>query len=56
MFYEDNDTKCAILPKPGRFVVFQGKVEHCGTVPTKICKFPRLTLALKFVTNNKIDN
>jgi Rps23 Pro-64 3,4-dihydroxylase Tpa1-like proline 4-hydroxylase len=53
LFYEGNDTKYAILPKPGRFVIFQGNVEHCGTVATKICKEPRLTLALKFTTNEK---
>jgi Rps23 Pro-64 3,4-dihydroxylase Tpa1-like proline 4-hydroxylase len=48
LFYSEKDTQFAILPKPGRFAIFPGGVEHCGTVPTKICKIPRLTLALKY--------
>ena len=48
-FYDSTgDTRYAVLPRPGRLVLFRGAVEHSGSVPTRICKHPRYTLALKF--------
>ena len=47
-FYEKAETRLSILPKPGRFVLFPGAIEHAGSIPTRICTRPRLTLALKF--------
>ena len=55
MFYEKNDTRIAILPKPGRVVVFPGSVEHIGSVPTRICNVSRMSLALKFSPAPTID-
>jgi len=48
MFYSDKDSRLAVIPKPGRVVIFPGNIEHMGTIPTRICKIPRLSLALKF--------
>jgi SM-20-related protein len=51
IFYENKDSKLAILPTPGRFVIFPGNVEHLGGVASRICKEPRLSLALKYNIN-----
>jgi len=48
IFYQGKDSRISISPKPGRFVVFPGNIEHTGGVPTRICKQSRLSLALKF--------
>lgn len=48
LFYEDGDTKAAVLPRPGRFALFYGSVEHIGSIPTRICPQSRLTLAMKY--------
>ncbi|MEZ9481448.1 2OG-Fe(II) oxygenase [Vibrio splendidus] len=48
IFYEDGESKYAISPKPGRFVIFSGELEHMGTLPTRICSQSRYTVALKF--------
>ena len=48
MFYSGKDTRLAILPTPGRFVIFSGNIEHMGSIATRICKEPRLSLALKY--------
>ncbi|UKB84722.1 2OG-Fe(II) oxygenase [Chryseobacterium sp. MEBOG06] len=48
LFYESHDSKAAVLPKPGRLVIFPGNIEHLGGVPTRICKASRFSLALKF--------
>ncbi|WP_442591405.1 2OG-Fe(II) oxygenase [Pedobacter sp. AW31-3R] len=47
-FYEDHDTRVAVLPKPGRFVLFPGAIEHIGSLPMRTCSASRLTLALKY--------
>lgn len=51
LFYSEKDTRLAVLPKPGRFVIFPGNIEHKGSIATRICKEPRLSLALKFIKN-----
>jgi Rps23 Pro-64 3,4-dihydroxylase Tpa1-like proline 4-hydroxylase len=52
IFYEKKDSKLALLPKPGRFVIFPGSIEHMGSVCSRICKETRITLALKYVEYN----
>jgi Rps23 Pro-64 3,4-dihydroxylase Tpa1-like proline 4-hydroxylase len=47
-FYEKSDTRYAVLPHPGRIVVFRGAIEHMGSVPSQICHDPRYTLAMKY--------
>ncbi|MDW3191860.1 MAG: 2OG-Fe(II) oxygenase [Cytophagales bacterium] len=47
-FYEDNEAVTSITPRPGRFVLFDGNIEHVGTIPTRICTQSRFTLAMKY--------
>jgi SM-20-related protein len=49
LFYEDGDTKLAVLPKPGRIVVFEGEPEHRLTAPRRGCPEPKLLLAIKYI-------
>ena len=39
---------CAVRPKPGRLVIFDGNITHVGRPPNRICYQPRYTLAIKF--------
>lgn len=43
-----DDIACAIIPKPGRLVVFDGAIKHVGRPPNRICYVPRYTFAIKF--------
>lgn len=48
-FYDyAGDNLCAVLPKPGRLVLFRGSIEHSGSAPSRICALPRYTVAYKF--------
>ena len=38
----------AVSPKPGRMLLFDGRIRHRGGVPSKLCQHPRITLAIKF--------
>jgi len=49
LFYDKQDeVACAITPKPGRLVVFDGAIKHVGRPPNRICYTPRYTFAIKF--------
>lgn len=48
LFYDDDSSALAVAPTPGRFVVFPGAILHVGTVPSRICKVPRYSMALKY--------
>jgi hypothetical protein len=49
MFYdESNEVACAVRPRPGRLVVFDGAIKHAGRPPSRICYVPRYTFAIKF--------
>lgn len=49
MFYDAHDeVACAVTPKPGRLVVFDGAIKHVGRPPNRICYAPRYTFAIKF--------
>lgn len=52
LFYNNADTEFAILPQPGRFVLFPGIVEHKAGIPSGICKGVRYTLALKYTSRS----
>jgi len=39
----------AITPRPGRMVIFDGRIKHRGGVPSKFCLEPRISLAIKFI-------
>lgn len=50
MLYPDDmqDLAYAIIPKPGRMVIFDGMIRHRGGVPSKLCFDARFSLAIKF--------
>ena len=50
-FAADNDRgfAYAINPRPGRMVIFDGRIKHRGGVPSKFCLEPRISLAIKFL-------
>lgn len=48
LFYSNRDSRIAVLPKPGRFLIFPGNLEHKGSPPSRTCNISRLTLALKY--------
>lgn len=47
-FDSAGEIACAIRPRPGRLVVFDGAIPHAGRPPHRICYHPRYTLAIKF--------
>lgn len=49
VFYDAADEiACAIRPRPGRLVVFDGAIKHAGRPPSRQCYAPRYTFAIKF--------
>ena len=49
LFYDAHDeVACAVMPRPGRLVVFDGAIKHVGRPPNRICYAPRYTFAVKF--------
>ncbi len=52
-FYQGQNVVAAISPIPGRFLIFPGAIDHVGSVPTRICKTPRFSLAMKYKAKNK---
>lgn len=49
VFYDAQDEiACAIRPRPGRLIIFDGAIKHAGRPPNRICYAPRYTFAIKF--------
>jgi hypothetical protein len=49
LFYDDaGEPVYAVIPKPGRLVVFAANIVHRGGVPSRECFEPRLSVAFKF--------
>lgn len=46
-FNSRQDAEFVVSPRPGRLVVFDGSLLHCGRPPTRICFAPRYTFAYK---------
>jgi hypothetical protein len=44
---ETMDIMAAVIPKPGRFILFQADILHQATPPTFYAPFKRLTIAMK---------
>lgn len=55
-FYESHEAVMGVTPRPGRYVVFDGNIEHMGTIPTRICNTSRYTLAMKYSRVKKADD
>jgi Rps23 Pro-64 3,4-dihydroxylase Tpa1-like proline 4-hydroxylase len=51
LFYSNKEPFYSVVPKPGRFVLFEGDIEHIGGLPNRICKLSRYTLAIKYIRN-----
>ncbi len=47
-FDREDEIACAIRPRPGRLVIFDGAIKHVGRPPNRICYAPRYTFAIKF--------
>ena len=47
-FNNQKDAEIAVSPKPGRVVLFDGRILHAGRPPNRVCFEPRFTVALKF--------
>ncbi len=48
LFYNsDMDAVAVVSPRPGRMVLFDGEITHCGTAPNRMCLMPRYTFAMK---------
>jgi len=46
-FNSNNDAEFVATPRPGRLVVFDGEITHCGRPPSRICYENRYTFAMK---------
>lgn len=44
----DEEIACSITPRPGRLVIFDGRILHAGRAPSKSVTGCRYTLAVKF--------
>lgn len=47
-FNNQKDAELAVSPRPGRVVLFDGRILHTGRPPNRICLESRFTVALKF--------
>jgi hypothetical protein len=57
IFYDSTDEPYhAVMPKPGRVVVFPGDLLHRGGVPSSACKVTRLSMAFKFSATGQSAN
>lgn len=50
-FDRDGDVSAAILPKPGRVLVFRGDVLHVARSPSRFCPIERRVLVFKYWIN-----
>ena len=54
VFYNrEGEPLYAVIPKPGRLLVFDGEIAHRGGVPSRECFEPRISLALKFMIDEE---
>ena len=52
-FTEDEAARHAVLPMPGRLLLFVASIKHCGRPPSRLFWGQRLTLAVKFGASGK---
>lgn len=48
LFNSRGDAEFVANPRPGRLLIFDGRIRHAGRPPSRVCVIPRLTFALKF--------
>lgn len=47
LFNSEGDAEFVVSPRPGRLLLFDGRIRHAGRAPNRICVVPRFTFALK---------
>ena len=49
-FYNNDLTEITltVIPKPGRIVIFDGRIPHSASAPNRLAKEPRYTYAIKY--------
>jgi SM-20-related protein len=47
-FGKTGDARLAVAPRPGRLVLFDGRLQHRGGPPSRVCNEGRLTVAVKY--------
>lgn len=48
LFYDvAGEARCAVSPKPGRLLLFDGAIRHAGKPPNRNCPVARYTFAIK---------
>ncbi|WP_437492265.1 2OG-Fe(II) oxygenase [Sorangium sp. So ce1014] len=54
MLYDDSGAfNLAVLPAPGRVLIFPGATWHCAGIPSRVCPVSRFTLAMKYTLSAK---
>lgn len=48
LFDSSGDAQFVASPRPGRLLLFDGRIRHAGRPPNRVCVIPRLTFAMKF--------
>ena len=48
LFYERGEPMYAVVPRPGRLIVFDANLRHRGSPPARDCFEPRINIAFKF--------
>lgn len=56
VFYEETEIMRAVIPRPGRVVVFSASLEHSARPPTSLLEHYRYTIAMKFVRPDRVDD
>ncbi len=52
IFYDDSvEPLYAVIPRPGRLIVYSADILHRGGVPSRECTEPRITVAFKFLVD-----
>lgn len=54
-FSEANDAIDAVLPRPGRLLLFTASIQHCGRPPSRLYWGQRFTLAIKFAARGPLE-
>jgi len=47
-FDQAHEIAASVVPRPGRLVLFDGRIRHAGRPPTRIAEEARYTFAIKF--------
>ena len=54
-FTEEEAARHAVLPRPGRLLLFAASIKHCGRAPSRIVWGQRLTLTIKLGARARVQ-